>query len=65
VRVLFSFVGLLCCYAGAIGGKYAHETTSRILRAILDNAVAINMNFAWRGSKHSVQDTKNSSLSHW
>jgi len=34
------------------------ETTRRVLRAILDNSVAIHMNFAGRGGKHGIENMK-------
>jgi len=43
---------------GAIGGKDVAETTRRILRAILENGVAVHMNFAGRGGKHGIEKMK-------
>lgn len=45
-------------YLGAIGGKDVAETTRRILRSIMTNAVASRMNFAGRGSKTGICQMK-------
>jgi hypothetical protein len=45
-------------YLGAIGGKDVAETTRRILRSIMTNAVASRMNFAGRGSKTGIAEMK-------
>jgi hypothetical protein len=45
-------------YLGAIGGKDVAETTRRILRNLMTNAVARRMNFAGRGSKTGISELK-------
>ena len=45
-------------YLGTIGGKDVAETTRRILRSIMTNAVASRMNFGGRGSKTGISEMK-------
>ena len=45
-------------YLGAIGGKDVAETTRRIMRSLMTNAVARRMNFAGRGSKTGICELK-------
>jgi len=45
-------------YLGVIGGKDIADTTRRILRCLMTNAVAGRMNFAGRGHKHGISELK-------
>lgn len=45
-------------FLGAIGGKDASETTRRIMRSLMTNAVAERVNFAGRGGKKAIQEMK-------
>ena len=45
-------------YLGAVGGKDVAETTRRIMRTLMTNAVASRMNFAGRGRKTGIADMK-------
>jgi len=45
-------------YLGAIGGKDIPETTRRIMSSIMTTNVARKMNFAGRGGKKGIRDTR-------
>lgn len=45
-------------YLGSLGGKDVAETTRRVLRDLLHNSVAVQMNFSGRGGKHPIQNLK-------
>lgn len=51
-----------CCsqirYLGAIGGKDIAETTRRVLRSLMANSVAQQMNFVGRGQKRGIQQMR-------
>jgi hypothetical protein len=47
-----------CRYLGAIGGKDLTESTRRILRSVMTNSVARQMNFAGRGGKKAIRDMR-------
>ena len=44
-------------YLGDIGGKDVAETTRRIMRSLLNDSVAICMNFMGRGGKQAIGGT--------
>jgi len=45
-------------YLGAVGGKDVADTTRRILRSLMTNAVAGRMNYAGRGHKRAICELK-------
>jgi hypothetical protein len=47
-----------CRYLGAIGGKDLTESTRRIMRRVITNSVARQINFAGRGGKKAIRDMK-------
>jgi hypothetical protein len=47
-----------CRYLGAIGGKDLTESIRRILRSVMTNSVARQMNFAGRGGKKAIRDIR-------
>jgi hypothetical protein len=47
-----------CRYLGTIGGKDMTESTRRIMRTVMTNSVAHQMNFAGRGGKKRIKDMR-------
>ena len=45
-------------YLGSIGGKDVAETTRRVMRTLMTNAVAGRMIYAGRGGKKAIQNLK-------
>jgi len=41
---------------GIVGGKHVADTTCRILCAVIDNSVAVQMNFAGTGGKLRIEN---------
>jgi hypothetical protein len=45
-------------YLGSVGGKDVAETTRRVLRSNMTDAVAVCMNFAGRRGKVAIENMK-------
>jgi hypothetical protein len=45
-------------HVGSIGGKDVANTTRNVLRCLMSNGVAAQMNFAGRGGKKGIQNMK-------
>ena len=45
-------------HVGSIGGKDVASTTRNVLRCLMTNGVAAQMNFAGRGGKTAIQNMK-------